>query len=335
MATIKDIAEQAGVSITTVSRVLNYDESLSVTDETRKRIIEVAQRLNYKTLRERNAANQKERLRFGLVNWYTERQEVNDPYYLAIRIGVERQCEEQHVELVKLFNQDNINRTEYLKGLDGIIAIGKFSTSECELLAQMSENIVFVDYAPDEHKYDSVVIDFRKSMIEVLQYLLELGHKRISYIGGHEYIGDNELIKDEREVTFYEYLQFRDLFDKSLVYTGTFTTEDGYRLMKKALAQQEVPTAFVVGSDSMAIGALRAVHEAGLAVPNDISIIGFNDIATARFLNPPLTTVKVYTEFMGETAVDLVLEQIRTNREIPKKVVLPTKLLQRESCRSM
>ncbi|ANB60749.1 LacI family DNA-binding transcriptional regulator [Anoxybacteroides amylolyticum] len=330
MATLKEIAEKVGVSVATVSRVLNYDPTLSVSDETRKKIFEVAQELNYKTLRERNQHTTKERLRFGLVHWYSELQELGDPYYMAIRLGVEKECFDRQIELVKLFKQGDSYQSEWLTGLDGIIAVGKFGPKDMEVFTASTEHIVFVDCSPDEMRFDSVVIDFRQSMIRVLDYLLSLGHETIGYIGGREYVDGETLIRDERETTFYEYLYVKGLYEPNYVWTGRFIAEEGYRLMKEALTK-DYPTAFFVASDSMAIGALRALHEAGIRVPEDVSLVGFNDIPTAEFVQPPLTTVKVYTEFMGETAVELLVERLTTKRHLSKKVVIPTQFIVRES----
>jgi len=331
MATIKDIAEKAGVSPATVSRVLNHDTSLSVSDETKKRIIEIAQELNYKTLRERSIQQAKERYRFGLVHWYSEQQELADPYYLAIRLGVEKECFERKIDVVKLFKQGDSYHSDWLQDLDGIIAIGKFSSHDIKIFTSQTEHIVFVDYSPDYQKYDSVVVDFSSSMQEVMQYLIDLGHQRIGYIGGREYLDNQGLIRDERESSYIQFLKERGLFQQEDMYSGNFMAEDGYALMKEALKQKERPTAFVIASDSMAIGALRALHEAGVQVPGEISIVGFNDIATSKFLQPALTTVKIFTEFMGETSVELLLERIQSRREIAKKVIIPSKLIVRES----
>ncbi|WNF37479.1 LacI family DNA-binding transcriptional regulator [Bacillaceae bacterium IKA-2] len=335
MATIKDIAERAGVSIATVSRVLNYDQSMSVGEETKKRIFEIAEALSYKTIKERVNQQKKHVLKFGLIHWYSEQQEIADPYYMAIRLGVEQECFNRNVELIKLFKQGESYQSDRLDGLDGIIAVGKFSESDVAVFNKASKNVVFVDSSPDVHKFDSVVIDFRTSMIEVLDYLISLGHKQIGYIGGVESVEAGILIKDIRELTFYEHLNTKGLINSEFIFTGRFTTEDGYNLMKYSISRENKPTAYFIASDSMAIGAIRALHEAGINVPNEISIVGFNDIATSKFLQPSLTTVKVYTEFMGETSVDLLVERIETNRSISKKVVLPTKLLKRESSKEI
>jgi len=104
-----------------------------------------------------------------------------------------------------------------------------------------------------------------------------------------------------------------------------------YNMMKKAIDKGDIPTVFFVASDSMAMGVMQALYESNLKVPQDVGIVSFNDIHTSKYLIPPLSTVRVHTEFMGATAVVLLLERIRENREIPKKVVIPTELIIRES----
>lgn len=332
MATIKEIAQKAKVSIATVSRVLNYDPAISVADVTRKRIFEIAQQLNYKTLRQRNGAGLKERYRVGLVNWYSDQEEMLDPYYMAIRLGIERECFHRNMDLVKLFMQVHSDEKDWRgESFDGIIAIGRFEKEELNRFPEGLEPIVFVDSSPDDNRFDSVVIDIGKSVSEVIDYLTGLGHTEIGYIGGHNLV-NNKRVRDEREHVFIERMTDKGLYDAELVYTGEHLySEDGYKLMQQAIKANKVPTAFFIENDSMAVGALRALHEAKLRVPEDVSIVGYNDIAISAFLQPPLTTVKVHMEYMGETAVELLADRLASKREIAKKIVLPTKLQERES----
>jgi len=113
---------------------------------------------------------------------------------------------------------------------------------------------------------------------------------------------------------------------------GSFSVSDGYELMKQAIAEHkdQLPSAFFLGNDSMAIGALKALHEAQISVPDQVSVIGVNDISVSKYLHPPLSTVEIFTEVMGETAVDLLLERL-DDRKISKQVILSTKLIIRES----
>ncbi|MFB1082094.1 LacI family DNA-binding transcriptional regulator [Jeotgalibacillus sp. JSM ZJ347] len=330
MATLKDIAVKAGVSLATVSRVINDDATLSVTAETREKILSIAKELNYQSVKRKAGTKKSKTLRVGLVYWYSEEQELEDPYYLSVRLGVERACVNQGVNLVKLYKNEDTYRVRNDAALDGVIAVGKFSEKDLSTFKQWAPNLVLVDFTPSKN-VDSVEVDFRSAMIDVLKHLIDLGHERIGYIGGHEYVQDDEMVKDERETTFFEYLSLYHTFHPEYIWTGKFTAADGYTLMKEALKLDNGPTAFIMGSDSMAIGAMRALHEKGVRVPEQVSVVGFNDIEMSRYLQPSLTTIQVHTEYMGEAAVDLLLDQLSSKRKIAKKVVLPTTLLVRES----
>ena len=332
MATITEIAKKTNVSIATVSRVLNYDKSLSISEEKRKLILETAENLDYQPPK-RKKQNLKKPLTIGLIHWYTMQQELDDTYYLSIRLGIERTCYERQIDLVKIFKTNDEFEIDHIKPLDGVIAVGKFSDEDVKLFDEKFPIVVFVDSSPEETKFDSVVIDFESSMVKAIDYILSLGHKRIGYIGGREFIGKNmKALGERREIVFREYLEQKGLFDERNVHVGSFTIESGYSLMKQAIEQNHLPTAFIIASDGMAIGLMKAAYEAGIRIPNDLSIVGFNDITQSQYTIPPLTTVKVYKEFMGQTAVDLLIEKALGSRTISKKITIPTELVIRESC---
>lgn len=324
MATIREVAEKAGVSMATVSRVLNFDETLNVAEETKNRIFEIAQALEYVSSHRKK---KQKALSLGIAHWYTSTQELKDPYYLALRLAVEKKCDEEAIVFQRLASYDKGH-----KKLDGIIAIGKFGKGEIKQLDTYECPIVFVDFSPNEEKYDAVVTDYQKGVEKALEFLLKLGHKEIGYIGGEEYL-EECLLEDERETTFKKFMESLGLFREEWFLKGTFLPEEGYRMMKTFLEMPDYPKALFIASDPMAIGAYKAISEAGLQVGQDISLIGFDDIYTSQFLTPSLTTVKVYTDFMGETAVDVLVEKIKSRREIHKKILIPTKLMLRESCK--
>lgn len=326
MATLKEVAEKAGVSIATVSRVLNFDETLNVPTVTKRRIFEIAEELQYITVKQRKKRIKK--LTIGIVQWYTETQELKDPYYLSIRMAVEKKCDGEGINFRGLSLYDPPP-----KDIDGIAAIGKFGQDELKLLDGLSKHIVFVDSSPDEIKYDSIVTDYKNGVTDALSYLYSLKHRSIGYIGGLEYINDKkDVVKDYREETYKLFMKDKGLFQENWLFKGSFTPEDGYRLMHEALSSKERPTAFFIASDPMAIGAYKAAFEKGFSIPKDISIVGFDDIYTSQFLIPALTTIKVYTDFMGETAVETLSERLKTGRKISKKILIPTQLIIRESC---
>lgn len=328
MATIKDIAEKAGVSIATVSRVLNYDDSLSVSDETKRKVFEAAEDLSYKKAPARKINLPK----VAIINWYTDKEELDDLYYMSIRIGAENACQEHQLQVMKYTYQElpKINSRE----VAGIIAVGKFRKKQVEEISELSTNIVFVDFNPDEDKFDSVIIDLRRATEKILKHFIHKGHKHIGYVGGHEsYMDEGMDIEDVRIEAFRTFLIQRDMLEESSIFTGAFTVAEGYRLMKQAIRDKgnQLPTAFFAGNDSLAIGSLKALHEENIPVPERVNIIGLNDTSIAKFVYPALSTIKVHTELMGETAVSLLLERMKDDRTVPKKVVIPTELIIRES----
>lgn len=327
MATIKDIADKAGVSISTVSRVLNYDASLSVSDDTRKKIFEVAEELAYK----KKVANKAQTSKIAIIHWYTEKEELDDLYYMSIRYGIEQRCQNLNIQVVRYSYKDlDVVRQE---NVQGIIAIGKFNQVQVQWFVDISDNIVFVDYSPNDDLYDSVVIDFEKATKKIIDYLIAKGHEQIGYIGGRETFKDEKtVIEDVREKTFHKYMKEKNLYHKENVFMGRFTVDDGYQLMKQAVAKlgDTLPTAFFAGNDLIAMGCLRALHELKIPVPERVNIIGINDISVSEYIFPPLTTLKVHTELMGETAADMLKERIE-GRKVAKKTYITTELIVRKS----
>lgn len=335
MSTIKEIANKTGVSQSTVSRVLNHDATISVSADTKRRIFEVAQELEYKTVRERkNIESDNSRLTFGLVDWYSDVELLDDPYYLYLMTAIEKECASANIDIYKINKVNGRFNTFKLNILDGIIAIGKFSDEEIEDLKVYTNKIVFLDSSPQEKYFDSVTINIKLGVIEALEYLLELGHTEIGFLGAHG-IGDHkEPIVEHRTAIYTEFMKRHNLYNPNYVYLGTkISYNGGYRLMNEAYKSGQMPTAFFIANDTMATGAIRALYEAKLNVPNDVSIIGFNDNATSKYLVPPLTTVRVHLNFMAATTVELLLERICKQRTVSKKILVPSELVIRKSCK--
>ncbi|MFC4798386.1 LacI family DNA-binding transcriptional regulator [Neobacillus sp. GCM10023253] len=326
MATIKDIADLAQVSMATVSRVLNYDETLNVSPETRKRIFEAAEELNYVITPKKKKTKKKGLI--GLYYSYSLEEELIDTYYLSIRVALEKKLENMGMELYKISKEDT---KKSVSKLDGIICLGTFKKADIELIKSLDRLSVFVDANPDENYFDSVVIDFNSATKNALNYLIELGHQNIGFIGGVETDMYGNRFKDLRQDVFESYLKEKGIFKEDFVKIGGYNPKDGYLILKELLSGDVRPTAVFVANDSIAVGCYKAAYELGVKIPNDLSIVGFNDVSSAQYMVPPLTTVKLYTEIMGETAVDLLLERIATKREICKKVTIHTKLIIRGS----
>jgi LacI family transcriptional regulator len=339
MATIKDIAQEAGVSAATVSRVLNNDVTLAVSEETRTRIFSIAEQLQYKPsrLRRMKKEEQLSRQQIGLLMWSTLEDEHEDPYFSSIRKGIETRCEELGINIVKVLRGNS--EMQPLNELDGVIVVGSIHDKDVNQLYSNGNRLVFVNHSDELYDYDTVKLHFEQATRAVIKHLRELGHQKIGYIGGNDYIHrlnrqeEGKEVDELRRVFFEKEMRELGLYDENYVIKKYWSSNSGYEAMNQMLQQNSRPTACFIGSDPMAVGALRALHEHGLRVPEDMAIVGFDDIEISAFLNPPLTTVRAHTEHMGRMAVQLLLERIE-GREAAVHMTINTTLIVRDSCGS-
>ena len=320
MATLKDIATEAGVSLATVSRVLNDDPTLNVKEETKHRILEVAEKLEYKSTSSRKAQVHTVGHHHILAIYsYQQDLEINDPYYLAIRHGIETQCEKLGIELTNCYFN---NALPELKKVTGVLIVGQPSRAIRDAATALTDNVCFIDFHEPGSGYDAVDIDLVRIAKEVINFFIAQGARRIGFIGGQDEPGKADI----REVAFVEYGRLKGVVSEEDIWRGGFSSSSGYELAKTMLAKADFPTALFVASDSIAIGVLRAIHERGLSIPEDISLISVNDIPTARFTFPPLSTVRIHSEMMGSQGVNLLVEKARDGRALPLNVFVPSVL---------
>ena len=333
MPTIKDIAKLANVSPATVSRVLNHDETLNVTSKTKKRIFESAEKLAYTKHRHKIKSKQPNK-KIGIVTWYTVEKEINDPYFISIRMGIQREARDNNIDFDVIYNDNNLRKNVASEEYHGIIVLGRFSEETRDFIESLYNNIVYVNSVDHRFRYDSVYVDFRAITKDVLEYLLEKGHKKIGYIGGQEIVPETgHRHTDQRELEFQETMYQNNLFNSKYFKVGDYAIESGYRLINELLKEtyDDLPTAIFCGNDSIAIGVVRGILENNLKIPEDIAIFSVNDIPTLQYTSPSLSTVKVYSEFMGVLSVRMLQEQINNERDLKLTVFVPYELIHRES----
>ena len=327
MAKLREIAERAGVSVTTVSRILNYDEKLNVQDQTRKRVFEAADALEY---RKTPKKKRKPRLRIGVLCSCSAEEELEDPYYLSLRLAVEKEIAGEGHKKISLSRG---NFSDDTGKADGLICLGTFTQAEVDQVRELNKPAVFVDAPGDRFISDSIVVDFALSVQQALDHLIGLGHRRIAFLGGVDRDSDGRRLEDLRETIFRSYLEKQGLLREEYIRLEHYTPKSGYQLAKALLEARgpERPTAVLAANDSIAVGIYRAAQELGLRIPQDISVIGFNDVSISKYLAPPLTTIHVYQEFMGTRAVQLLADRVMTGRDISMHVAVSTRLVIRKS----
>ncbi|WP_203628478.1 LacI family DNA-binding transcriptional regulator [Lacticaseibacillus mingshuiensis] len=324
ITTLKDIAAAAHVSSATVSRVLNADTSLQVSAATRQRIFAAAESLNY-TKHQTHPTTSAGTV--ALVQWTTEAGEQGDLYYRAIRWGVENQLQADGYQVARNFAPDGLPAAS---GLTGVIAIGKYSHDQLAAFAGLGKPLVVIDQDTLDDDISCVTTSFGAPVQAIVDHFFTHGRTHPIMIAGVEQTTDGQPLHDPRPEAFTTAMTRRG--EEPVLYSGPFTIEGGYQVMKKILSQPAAAhfDALFAASDNMAIGAIKALQEHHLNVPEDVAVIGFNDMAVGRFINPSLATVHIATQEMGITGVEL-LEKMTKTPGSQMRITLASQLLVRDS----
>lgn len=328
MATLKEISEITKLSPSTISRILNDDSSLNVQESTKKRVLEVAQQLNYNFTKKVNRNTSSSNINFTVISSFSEKDEINDPYYLSIKYGIKNEALSQHINITYLYNNDfsSINKT------DGIIIVGNFRNEDILKLEKITSNILLLDQKKYNSKFDTISIDLEEVTKSILTYFSQCGFKKIGYIGARDF----PEVKDEREKTYINYCILNGLdYDRFLYVGKEFSSNTGYNIMQQMIDDKNIPEAIFVANDSLAIGVIKACHENKISIPNTLSIFSINDIPAAEFTYPSLSTVHINAEFLGSFGLKLLLDRYTTSRQFPVSVTIPTTLIFRESCKKL
>ena len=332
MATIREVAKKAGVSIITVSRILNNDDSFNVSKITKEKVLKVIKQLNYERKKNKNRISQSN---ISVIKCFDEKIENEDPYFVSLKINLENMLKKK-VSKVKFFDLEEIeklikyNEISNFSLTDAVIFIGETSKEKLKFFKSLNENIICVDVYDTDNITDYIKFDMRNSVEIVLNYIFKLNHKKIGLL-----VGRNKVVKnlvDFREKYFKEIMVKNGLYREEYLQIGDFSMESGYIMMKEILKLEDRPTAVFCGNDSIAMGAYKAIRENKLKIPEDISIIGFNDLKLSQYSIPPLTTIKIDTKLIAQETVNSLIELLEGKRDYHKKVFLPIELIERESC---
>lgn len=332
MGTIYDLAKKTGFSITTVSKALNNYKDVS--EKTRAKILQAAAEMDYLPNAHAQSLSTKKSWAIGVM--FSEANEVGmkHPFFNGIIESFRHATEEQGYDLIfasrNLRNRD-MSYLEHFKhrAVDGIVVICSDRMDEqVQELMQSDIPIVVVDM--DSANCSVVYSDNTEGARMAVNYLYELGHRAIAHIAG-----DSSIDAGAARVKGYELaMHALDLPIQPgyLVNAGFFSVEEGKQAMEQLLQLSSPPTAVFVAGDQMAIGAIEAVHEHGLRVPEDISVIGYDDIEMIKYITPKLTTIRQDTDEIGEAAAELLIEQMTAKERRTERRVIPVRLIERASC---
>lgn len=339
MTTLKEIAEYTGFSQATISRVLNEDPTMSVTDATRDAILTAAGKLRYQTSKRprKSSAGNRTNLRIAIAEMLTPVEQLSDPYYLYLRTFSEKILLERHVELYRLCYEAEGYRMTPETEVDGVLAIGIFTDRQIEELSRRSKNLVFLDSSPDETRFDSVVLNFNIGVVRALDYLYEQGHREIGFIGpNRKYDARKRPAPEVRRQCFVRYMMSKGLLREEYLFEAPMETVAAREVLLASIqAGEPMPTALLAANEAAAIGAVGALRESGMSVPCDVSIISFNDTVISSLTDPPLTSISTHVEEMSTVSVSILLRRAveRTDGApcLPLKITVPPTLIKRDS----
>ena len=331
MITIDKLAKLANVSKSTVSKAINDRPDVSA--ETKRRILEISKANNYTPSAFGKGLKSKITKSVGVIFTREKSPLLNNPFFSRVLEGIEAELAINDYDLVlNILHENNTNELPRMireRRVDGIILIGVFNDIFIERLVTEKINVVQVDPKKDIPQFSQVFIDNEHGAFLAIQHLINAGHKKIGFISG-----DLDRLSFKQRLDGYKKaLQHNKIkFQNCLLRCGGL--EDGYSQVKNIIKEQN-PTAIFSTNDLNALFAYNAISDMGYKIPDDVSVVGFDDIWTASEANPPLTTVRVYKEELGSIGVRTLLRIINGELVGPINIIMPVKLIERESVKKI
>jgi len=334
--TIKDVANIANVSITTVSRVSNGSKGVSA--KTRRRVLNAIKELGYSPSAMASGLKTRLSKSIGIAVPDT----IGD-FYGEVINGIESVATENEYNLIISLNhhivKEELSAVNFFKAkkVDGAILVTTSGDDDyISFLIEEGFNIVLLDRDPHGLKVDTVKIDNFRGGYIATEHLLNLGHSNILFIKGVPYIDSSK----ERFNGYKKALKDKGIkLNNDFILSGDFLVDSGYLSVKRYLEENGLNfTAIFAANDQMAIGAIKALNDKGIVVPDEVSIVGFDNSYISPYVIPPLTTIKQRREEMGKVAAELLLDRISSQNKkerTPRQIIIPVELIKRESAISL
>lgn len=333
--TIRDVAKKAGVSVGTVSRAFNNYSDIS--EKTRKNILEIAEQLGYKPNVINKTQNNGRNYRLGMLIEDYDNDAILNPIVFETLMAFKNSASKQGYETIILSTTTDMQKNKDLstlfneKNLDGAFIMGiKLSDDYYKELTNIEYPCVMFDVSIKNPKTTCVGVDSTKGAFMAVEHLINLGHKKIAFINGHK----DAFVSFERLDGYYLALNRYGIpIDEDLIVYSDFTSKGGSLAAEKLINSNKEFTAVFCASDLMAVGAIEMFDNFGLKVPEDISVIGFDDITIAQYMSPKLTTIRQDRYKIGESAATALINLI--NGQSFDRIVVMPELVIRESTKEL
>lgn len=333
---IKDVAKEAGVSTSTVSYVLNSTPTETISEETSKRVMAAVQKLGYvPNLNARSLSSSRSNL-IGVLIPQTEPGKefmFSNPFYGDLLSSIEYTARQHgyHLLLSGTKEDQNYLNIAQNRGLDGIIIVGTYPGENLNTLKKLGVPIVLVDSYVNDDDFHTLGIEDKEGARIATRYLIEKGHRKIAFISGS--IRENG-VNMKRYHGYCDALKEAGLpVDEQAIYSGTVDYEYGLTAVQQYIDRGKKQSAAFITADVISMGVIKGLKQNNIRVPDDLSIVSFDDVYLAEMSYPSLTTIHQDIDEKGRQAVQLVLEAARSKEHQHKECILPLRLVERESVR--
>ena len=327
---MNDIARVAGVSIATVSRVLNHNGNVS--EATRSRVLKAMKDMKY------HPSRVAQRLRSKSVSSHMLGvliPDIENPFYVDVLRGIEETAYKRNYAIIMCnYGQNEKKEKLYLQilqseAIDGLIAApARENDPQLKKMVREGLPVVCVDRGLESEDVDIVLVDNREGAFKAVDYLIESGYKRIAFISGLITIPTSR----QREAGYRDaHIRHRLPLDETLIKHGDSKYESGKRLCRELLSMPDPPDGIFAGNNLITLGALETIHSMGLRIPQDIAIIGFDDMVWSNSLNPPISAVRQPAWEIGKRAGELLIQRIEEPGRPFIQMILGTELMKRSS----
>jgi LacI family transcriptional regulator len=333
--TIKDVARQAEVSIATVSFVLNKHPGEVISERVKKRVWAAARALDYHPSAAA-AGLARKRTRNVAIVFYKDDDSISNQFYSFVIQGAIKEAIEKNYNLLFSYIEQtykgyaDLPKVVQEKNAEGALFMRLVHPKMIKAIQTRGIPVVAIDHYPEIRQVNSLQIDNRAGGLIAGQHLIDLGHEKLGML----YSASDRPSIEERIEGFCAAFEKRELpFSRrsNLFQARTLTFDGGHETALAVLKRKRSLTALFCANDEMAAGAMRAAHQLGMRVPEDLSVVGFDDITMANYTDPPLTTVGVVKEHMGRRAMTRLLELVEGTDQRIKREVVPVRLVVRES----
>lgn len=343
MATLKDIAERVGVSVSTVSRVINSDSSRHVNTETKNKIWKVVQELGYepnesaRRLVQNKAEQPKASMKIGCIVFAPQLQQ-HHPYFSPIMAGVQKELFERGYSIAYIHALEEVRSEAVLhkavheSSIDGMIIVGRMDDHILDYIGKYVPAIVGIDTVTSDDPIPIVDYDRVAAVQTAIRHLVAQGHRKIGFLGG--LAGEREGESELRLIGYRFALQEAGLeLNPNWIIDTKWDVNQSYAGMLDMIDRHpdDLPTAMMAASDMMAIPAMRAAAERNIRIPEDMAFVGIDNIEISAFTSPPLSTIHIPKQEIGALAASTLIHCIQDKNMLPVKIQVPYQLIIRQS----